>query len=77
MKMKKNKSCAYDNMRCFNLEEALEEDKKVVAKDVFEGYSAKNSQKKSKITSKKSPKRTNPPKPTKKTVSNTRKKKKY
>ena len=46
MKLKKNKSCNYDNERCFNLDEKLEEDKKVVAKDVFEGYSSKKSDKK-------------------------------
>ena len=70
MKLKKNKSCNYDNERCFNLDEKLEEDKKVVAKDVFEGYSSKKSENKK-------PKSTKRGKISTKTVIETKKKKKY
>jgi len=35
---KKMKTCMYDNERCFNLDERQEEEKKVRAKDVFQGY---------------------------------------
>ena len=35
---KKMKTCMYDNERCFNLNDKQEEEKKVKAKDVFQGY---------------------------------------
>lgn len=38
---KKMKQCSYDNDRCFNLDERQEDEKKVKAKDVFQGYSSK------------------------------------
>ena len=46
---KKMKSCMYDNERCFNLNDRQEEEKKVKAKDVFQGYKSK----KPKVTKKK------------------------
>ena len=39
----------YDNERCFNLNDRQEEEKKVKAKDVFQGYKSK----KPKVTKKK------------------------
>jgi len=53
------KQCSYDNDRCFNLDERQEDEKKVKAKDVFQGYSSN----KKKTTSNK---RSNPKKTTKK-----------
>jgi len=37
---KKMKQCSYDNDRCFNLDERQEDEKKVKAKDVFQGYTS-------------------------------------
>jgi hypothetical protein len=51
---KKMKQCSYDNDRCFNLDDRQEDEKKVKAKDVFQGYSSN----KKKTTSKN--KRSNP-----------------
>lgn len=51
------KTCMYDNERCFNLDERQEEEKKVKAKDVFQGYKAKKpkvTKKKTKVAKKKS-----------------------
>ena len=59
MPKEKMKSCMYDNERCFNLNDKQEEEKKVKAKDVFQGY------KDSKPKKKKAPKNT---------VANTKKK---
>jgi hypothetical protein len=56
---KKMKQCSYDNDRCFNLDERQQDEKKVKAKDVFQGYSYK----KKKTTTNK---RSNPKKTTKK-----------
>lgn len=39
---KKMKKCSYDNDRCFNLDERQQDEKKVKAKDVFQGYSSNN-----------------------------------
>jgi|TARA_R110000744_G_scaffold8372_3_gene27912 hypothetical protein len=36
--MKKKTAKLYNNNDCFNLEEVQEKDKKLVPKDVFEGY---------------------------------------
>ena len=55
---KKMKSCMYDNERCFNLDERQEEEKKVRAKDVFQGYKeGKAKTKKSVAITKKKPKK--------------------
>jgi len=35
------KKCSYDNDRCFNLDEKQADEKKVKAKDVFQGYTSK------------------------------------
>tara|TARA_R100000734_G_C3313726_1_gene105111 strand:- start:1792 stop:1974 length:183 start_codon:yes stop_codon:yes gene_type:complete len=37
---KKMKACSYDNDRCFNLDDRQQDEKKVNAKDVFQGYSS-------------------------------------
>jgi hypothetical protein len=49
----------YDNERCFNLEERQEEEKKVRAKDVFQGYKDRKAKatKKSVANTKKKPKK--------------------
>ena len=54
---KKMKSCMYDNERCFNLDERQEEEKKVRAKDVFQGYQSKKVAKKSVAKTKNKPKK--------------------
>ncbi len=38
---KQMKKCSYDNDRCFNLDEKQADEKKVKAKDVFQGYTSK------------------------------------
>ena len=59
---KKMKQCSYDNDRCFNLDERQQDEKKVKAKDVFQGYSSKK-----KTTSKNNKQsKSNPKKTTKK-----------
>lgn len=56
---KKMKTCMYDNERCFNLNDRQEEEKKVRAKDVFQGYQSKKPKatKKSVAKTKKKPKK--------------------